>query len=50
MGFMGSINLVALTIAELDDTPAYFMDVQWDSVQTTHDVSTETYAWKTALG
>jgi hypothetical protein len=26
------------------------MGVQWDSVQATHGVSVEAYAWKTALG
>jgi hypothetical protein len=25
-GFMGSVNLVASMVAELDDTPLYFMD------------------------
>jgi hypothetical protein len=46
----GPINLVASTVAELDDTPPYFIDVQWDSVRATHSVSIEAYAWKTALG
>jgi hypothetical protein len=46
----GPTNLVTLTVVELDDTPPYFTDVQWDSVQATHDVSVEAYAWKTTLG
>jgi hypothetical protein len=46
----GPANLVALTVAELDDTPPYFTDVQWDSVWATHGVFIEAYAWNTALG
>jgi hypothetical protein len=45
----GPTNLVALTVADLDDTPPYFMDVQWDSVRATHGVSVKAYTWKTAL-
>jgi hypothetical protein len=33
----GPAILVALTIAELDDTLPHFMDVQWDSVWATHE-------------
>jgi hypothetical protein len=28
----GLTNLVACTVTELDDTPLYFTDVQWDNV------------------
>jgi hypothetical protein len=35
-GFMGPTNLVALTVAELDDTPLHLTDVHWDSVRVTH--------------
>jgi hypothetical protein len=37
IGFMGSANLVALTVTELDDTPKYLMDVHWVSVGATHE-------------
>jgi hypothetical protein len=47
---MGPANLVASTVTELDDTPPYFKDVQWDSVQATDGVSAEAYVWKTTLG
>jgi hypothetical protein len=43
-------NWVALCVDELDDTLPRFMGVQWNSVQATHDVSTEAYAWKVAQG
>jgi hypothetical protein len=46
----GPINLVASTVVELDDTPPYFTDVQWDSVWATHGVSIKAYVWKTSLG
>jgi hypothetical protein len=46
----GPANIVALCVTELDDTLPHFMGVQWDSVQSTHGVSAETYTWKTALG
>jgi hypothetical protein len=36
MGLWGLTNLVASTVAELDDTPPYLMDVHWDSVEATH--------------
>jgi hypothetical protein len=32
----GPTNLVALTVAELDDTLPHFTDVQWDGVRATH--------------
>jgi hypothetical protein len=48
--FWGPTNLVASTVAEMDNTPPYFKDVQWDSVYATHGVSAEAYAWKTTLG
>jgi hypothetical protein len=35
-GLWGLRNLVALTVAELDDTPPYLTDVQWDSVGATY--------------
>jgi hypothetical protein len=47
---MESANWVALCIDELDNTLPCFMGVQWDSVWTTHGVSTKAYAWKMALG
>jgi hypothetical protein len=50
MGHMESPNLVASCVDELDDTLPCFTGVQWDSVQATHGVSAEAYAWKTALG
>jgi hypothetical protein len=31
-GLWGLGNLVASTVGELDNTPPYLMDVQWDSV------------------
>jgi hypothetical protein len=37
-------------VAKLEDTPPYFMSVQWDSFWATHGVSAEAYAWKMALG
>jgi hypothetical protein len=49
-GHMESPNWVALCVGELDDTLPCFMGVQSDSVRATHGVSTEAYAWKTALG
>jgi hypothetical protein len=50
MGHMESPNWVASCVEELDDTLPHFIDVQWDSVQATHGVSTEAYTWKIALG
>jgi hypothetical protein len=50
IGHMESPNWVASCVDELDDTLPRFMDVQWVSVRATHGVSTEAYAWKTALG
>jgi hypothetical protein len=35
-GLWGPTDLVALTVAELDDTPPYLTDVHWDSVGATH--------------
>jgi hypothetical protein len=49
-GNMESPNLVALCADGLDDTLPCFMGVQWDSVQATHGVSAEAYAWKMTLG
>jgi hypothetical protein len=49
-GHMESPNFVALCFKELDDTLPHFMDVKWDSVQATHGMSAETYAWRMALG
>jgi hypothetical protein len=46
----GPTNLIVMMVAEFDDTPPYFTDVQWDSVRATHGVSTEAYTWKMALG
>jgi hypothetical protein len=46
---MESPNLVALCVTELDDTlPPYGCYTGW--CRATHSVSTEAYAWKTALG
>jgi hypothetical protein len=45
-GLWGPTNLVALTVAELDDTPPYLTDVQWDSVGAPTDAHQGT-AWKT---
>jgi hypothetical protein len=39
-------NLVASTVTELDDTPPYLIDVQWDSVGATHGCRWG-IAWKT---
>jgi hypothetical protein len=49
-GHIESPNLVASCVNGLDDTFPRFTGVQWDSVQATHGVSTEAYAWKIALG
>jgi hypothetical protein len=38
-GLWGLANIVASTVTELDDTPPYLMDVQWDSVGGTHGCS-----------
>jgi hypothetical protein len=46
----GPTNLVALTVAELDDNLPSFTDVQWDSVQTTHGLLIKVFKWKTTLG
>jgi hypothetical protein len=48
-GHMESPNWVASCVDELDNTLPRFIGVQWDSVQASHDVSTEAYTWKTAL-
>jgi hypothetical protein len=45
----GPANLVALTIAEFDDTLPRFTDVHWNSVRATHGLSVEVFAWKTTL-
>jgi hypothetical protein len=45
---MESPNLVASCVDELDDTIRVV--VQCDSVQATHGVYVEAYAWKTPLG
>jgi hypothetical protein len=45
--FLGPANLLALTVAELDDTLPYLMSDTWDSAWDTHGVSAEAYAWKT---
>jgi hypothetical protein len=50
MGHMEYPNLVVLCVDELDDTLPRFTGVQWDSVQATHGVSAEAYAWNTVLG
>jgi hypothetical protein len=44
------INLVALTVTELDDTLRRFTDDRRDSVWATHEISGEVFAWKTTLG
>jgi hypothetical protein len=49
-GHMKFPNWVASCVDELDDTLTHFTGVQWDSVRTTHGVSTEAYTWKMALG
>jgi hypothetical protein len=46
----GPANLVASTVAELDDTLPRFMDIQWDSVWASHGVPVEVFMWKMALG
>jgi hypothetical protein len=46
----GPANLVASTVAELDDTLHRFMDVHWDSVRATHRLPVEVFVWKTTLG
>jgi hypothetical protein len=45
--FWGPANILASSVAELDDTLPYLMDVGRDSAWTTHGVSTEAYMWKT---
>jgi hypothetical protein len=45
----GPVNLVASTVAELDNTLPHFMDVQWDSVWVTHGCPL-VIMWKTTLG
>jgi hypothetical protein len=42
----GPTNLLASTVAQLDDTLPYLMGDTWDSAWAVHDVSTEAYAWK----
>jgi hypothetical protein len=49
-GHIKSLNWVASCVNKLDDTLPRFMGAQWDSVQTTHGMSAEAYAWKTTLG
>jgi hypothetical protein len=44
--FWGPKNLLALTVAELDDTLPYLTGDTWDSAWATHGVSAEAYAWK----
>jgi hypothetical protein len=46
----GPTNLVALTVAELDDTLPRFMDDRRDSVRATHGLPIEVFVWKMALG
>jgi hypothetical protein len=46
----GPANLVALTIAKLDDTLPRFADDRRDSVCATHGLPIEVFAWKMALG
>jgi hypothetical protein len=48
--FMGSRKLSNLTVIELDDILPRFTGVHWDSVQVTHGLPVEVFAWKTALG
>jgi hypothetical protein len=45
--FWGPANLLASSVAELDDTLPYLMDDIRDSAWATHDVSVEAYTWKT---
>jgi hypothetical protein len=49
-GHMESSNLVALTVAELDNSLPRFMDDRRDSVWATHGLPGEVFAWKMALG
>jgi hypothetical protein len=37
-------------VIELDDTLPHFVDVQWDSVQTTHGLHVEVFMCKTTVG
>jgi hypothetical protein len=50
MAYGGPTNLVASTVAELDDTLPHFTDDRRDSVQATHRLPVEVFTWKTALG
>jgi hypothetical protein len=43
----GPANLLASSVAELDDTLPYLMGDTWDSAWAVHGVSIEAYAWKT---
>jgi hypothetical protein len=45
--FWGLANLVASSVAELDDTRPYLMGVTRDSAWATHGVSAEANTWKT---
>jgi hypothetical protein len=45
--FRGPTNLLASSVAELDDTLPYLMGDTRDSAWTTHSVSAEAYVWKT---
>jgi hypothetical protein len=44
------VNLVASTVAELDDTLPHFADDRRDSVRATHRLTEEVFVWKMALG
>jgi hypothetical protein len=46
----GPTNLVASTVAELDNTLPRFTNVQWDSVWATHGLPIKVLMWKSALG
>jgi hypothetical protein len=37
-------------VTELDDTLPHLMNVIWDSVQATHGLPVEVFAWKMTLG
>jgi hypothetical protein len=46
----GPVNLVASTVAELNDTLPRFTYDRSDSVQSTHGLPIEVFEWKMALG
>jgi hypothetical protein len=47
MGYMKSPNWVASCVTEIEAILSYLMGVHQDSAWATHDVSAETYGWKT---